>query len=184
MSFIKRSITYLIVIAVMLSSLCFAAVSTAAEDESAAYSRKVVSVLFDNSGSMQSENRYEYAMYSIQALMALLSPNDTLVVTPMNKPNKYDAVSDISDGKEVDLSDVENRDDIIHRFLTDSMFHKDGYGTPSSSVEIALEQLVSRGMTTVGSKQEDENVEYWLFMLTDGGFDGERDQIVVENFFA
>ena len=50
---------------------------------------KVVSVLFDNSGSMTEVNgqdvyRWEYAKYALQTLMTTLGKNDTLIITPMN----------------------------------------------------------------------------------------------------
>ena len=92
MRFIKRAVVVIMTVAIVLSSVgtlpVFADNSTGSGEGSSAYTKKVVSVLFDNSASMQNENRFEYAMYAMQALLALLGPDDTLIVTPMNTPGK------------------------------------------------------------------------------------------------
>ena len=69
-----------------LAMILFAAVlpigSVSAADGETSYTKnKVVSVLFDNSGSMLENDRWSYAKYALQTLMATLGTNDTLIIT-------------------------------------------------------------------------------------------------------
>ena len=152
--------------------------SVAAADTQTSYTKnKVVSVLFDNSGSMAAENRWEYARYALQTLMATLSENDTLIITPMN--DKYDyAIDDYLDSAcfEVNLK-APDREAEINRVMTSTILStkadKLNAGTPPGSIAVAVDQLVERyGMkeTTAISADEKSENEYFLVVLTDGEF--------------
>ncbi len=139
-------------------------------DSSGTNTKKVVSVLWDNSGSMYSydddDDRLKYARYSIQMLMALLNEDDTLIITPMNIPGSSSAVNNVSYGYAVDLTNPD-RNAAIDAAFNAIMGKQPSGNTPYESVDIAIKQLTDRGMTTK-DKMADENSEYWLFIITDG----------------
>ena len=73
------------------------------------YTKKVVSVVYDNSGSMQGD-KDAYATYSLQLLMGLLSERDELIITPLNENDS--AVTNINQSIIVDLTNP-NREKVI-----------------------------------------------------------------------
>ena len=149
------------------------------------YTKKVVSVLFDNSGSMDSNDRFEYAKYSIQMLMSLLSERDELIVTPMNKGD--DALTDqtyMSASVFVDLS-APDRNAEVNRVMTNSFLGRpvDSGGTPGSSIKYSMQHLKDRGlMDSQNLAAAPENTEHWLVILTDGAFNEGSAEGVVESF--
>ncbi len=98
----KRVFALLAVLALLLTSVPFSAF--AAEDGSPKHIPRIVSVVFDNSGSMYCQtrtvtengrpkeevvkqlDRWAYANYAMQAFTALMSAEDELYVTYMNDP--------------------------------------------------------------------------------------------------
>ena len=112
------------------------------------YVRKIVSVVLDDSSSM-SGDRWNYAVYALQNLAALLNPGDTLLVTRLNQSGTVQY--DITDAG-LDASILKLR----------SQPGASG-GTPFKSVVEAFQQLKNR-------KNTDALTEYWLMILTDGEF--------------
>lgn len=156
--------------------------SVSAEGGQASYTKnKIVSVLFDNSGSMKNDGgtvyRWEYAKYALQTLMTTLGKNDKLIITPMNKTGSTAKVEEYTDPSviEVNLS-AEDREAEIQRVINASFFAQAPTGqTPPKGIEVAVDQLVHRfGMkltSEVAADEESEN-EYFLVVLTDGAFTG------------
>lgn len=183
MTKIKKIIT--LVILLMISFVIFNTnnYKSVAETTNVSNKKKIVSVVFDNSGSMitvPEEQREQYAKYSLQTLIGLLDKEDTLFITPMNvvKNDKFQNVSSINDTFEVDLK--QNRADAIKKALnTIAPAEFMSNGTPVKSVDIAIEKLVSPGKNLPGlpslddyyGEEENSNYEYWLIILTDGSFD-------------
>ena len=91
---IKVRLLSLLLAATLLALTLPMGVVSAESRETSYTKNKVVSVLFDNSGSMKSDTvngvyntevfRWEYAKYALQTLMTTLGKNDTLIITPMN----------------------------------------------------------------------------------------------------
>lgn len=147
------------------------------------YTKKVVSVLFDNSGSMLDlDKRNHYAKYALQMLMSLLNEEDTLIITPMNT-DKGLAVSSTSHGFEVNLKSGD-RNAEINRVMNSTFLSKNpNGGTPGASVGVAVDQLEERGLKDrehLGQSAED--LEHWLVVLTDGAFTGHSDHRIVDLF--
>lgn len=168
-----RALALLLAGIVLLSALVALPVPSRAEetDTSDLYTKKVVSVLYDNSGSMEDEdNRRYYALYALRMLISLLGEGDQLVVTPMNI-DRYTAVNSTAYGTWVDLSDPD-REAAMAGVINKMSATPEG-GTPASSIKQAAEQLVEAGMQPVGPNEEetDDKSEYWLVILTDGYFD-------------
>ena len=65
--------------------------------------KKIISVVYDDSGSMAGE-RWTYANYSLQTLTSLLNTQDELYVTYMSDP---------SDAKKISLTDIQDSVDKI-----------------------------------------------------------------------
>ena len=121
------------------------------------YIRKIVSVVYDDSGSMSYNgcSNWAYANYAMQAFCGLLNDEDKLFVTYMssagNYPNSY--VPD-----EVDLSASG-----IQSSVNSIRDHFDDQGTPFWSLDIAYDKLRS-------VDDSNENTQYWLVVITDGNF--------------
>ncbi len=135
------------------------------------FSKKVVSVLFDDSGSMV-ESRFAPAQYATQMLMSFLDEKDTLIITPLNA-SKF----------EVDLK-VADREAVIKSVISNSFLgNSSGSGqTPSDKMDDAVYELVNRGMKPQDKLlEEDPDTEYWFIILTDGEFDNVSDMTYQEN---
>jgi hypothetical protein len=128
------------------------------------YTKKVVSVLFDNSGSMtNSDKRNHYAKYALQMLMSLLGEDDTLIITPMTN-EIGDVIPNTSYGFEVNLKSGD-RNAEIDRVMTTTFLSKtpNGKSTPGESVGIAVDQLTERGLKDRDHlSQSAEDLEHWL----------------------
>ena len=175
----QRLLSWLLTLTLIISALPLFAAPASADTAGESYTKnKVVSVLFDNSGSMTEGGRWDYARYALQTLMAVLGKNDTLIITPMNTSSK--ASDDISDGFEVNLA-AENRDSEINRIMTTTFLGKNPNGyTPAASIPTAIAQLTARGMKTTEQTAADEvsKTDYILLVLTDGVFtDGNNKDI-------
>ncbi len=196
---VKRLIACVLLLAT-LSSLLVAFPTASAEQPSASAStsesyakRKVVSVLYDTSGSMKNfpdEYRYQYAQYAMQMLTSMLSARDTLIVTPMHAYNgsawqeltdanyksaSFKLTASSTDYKgasfEIDLADP-NRNAVIENALATTFLKEapSGNDTPSEAIPWAVKHLVDAGMKTHDETAADEEstTEYYLVVLTDG----------------
>lgn len=124
--------------------------------------KKIVSVLYDDSGSMDSNKKQYNARYAAQMLAALLNTGDELYITPMNKWNS------------IAINLKGDRDAAIQKMLNDDIFNANG-GTPINSMDVAIQALVDRGMHSFDPTAAEDEKEYWLIILTDGAFDDAGD---------
>ena len=106
--------------------------------------KKIISVVYDDSGSMAGE-RWTYANYSLQTLTSLLNTQDELYVTYMSDP---------SDAKKISLTDIQDSVDKIRD-------KEDSHNTPEESIDTAVGKLES-------IKGTDATTQYWLIIMTDG----------------
>lgn len=160
-----KKITRVLALCLLLLILCGSIpplpVSAAGTGQSSAYKRKVISVVYDNSGSMTAP-KMPYAVYSLQILMSTLNSGDTLVIFPMNRA---------SGGIEFTMNGGDCTQQIRAILDMDSIENNDG-GTPFATVKKAVAELKNRGMKTVSEVGDvEQDTEYWLVVLTDGEFD-------------
>ncbi len=164
MKSITRVISLLLALMLLISCLTVLALpaNAADKDEEVRFTKKIVSVVYDNSGSMNTDERFKYAKYATQMLIALLGEKDNLIITPMNS---YSSV-------EIDLSNP-NRDEVVKTTMTSGLFTPSG-GTPASSITSGIQQLTKRGLMDASNLANSlDNTEHWLVILTDGEFDEE-----------
>lgn len=135
--------------------------------------RRIVTIVFDDSFSMDSENRYSNANYAIQAFIALLNEDDELHLVYMSdaarqlaaQPGNFDPSAIAQD---IDLSDPQAGADQVRNNPWN------GAGTPFGSIQIGYNELVSHTDT-------DPYAQYYLMVLSDGGFmDDATNQITIE----
>ncbi len=144
----KKLISLILVIATVSSMLLALPFSVSAES---LYIRKIVSVVYDDSGSMKGDKR-AYASYAMQAFCGMLNSEDRLFLTYMSNPGT---------SKEVDLSagKIQESVDSIRNFK-----YNDNTPTPYKAVETAYEKLKN-------TADSNANTQYWLVVITDGDFD-------------
>ena len=120
--------------------------------------KRHVAMVYDDSTSMYVSDKskkpvlnWAYANYMTQAFLALLNPQDSLYITYMSDTEKEDVT--YPDLMETDkaqaINDIREKHDLINK-------------TPIEAVETAYEML--KGL------EEDLTDEYWLVVITDGGF--------------
>ena len=163
---------------------CFSlrAADTQTNDRTERHTQKIVSVVYDNSGSMENnDKRQHYAHYALQMLTALLNSQDQLYITPMNESLRV-PVSTLDlvrrNIKEVNLK-LPDRSEQIRALLLDaqSKWHVPAGSTPLESVSSTIEYLeTDKGL----GKNTGEDQEYWLVVFTDGSFDPSTSSIEEE----
>lgn len=117
--------------------------ASAADDEVRA-SKKIISVVYDDSGSMGGDC-WVYANYAMQALTALLNSQDELYITYMSDPGTSRSVS---------LADIPAAVSGIRTWQQSG-------GTPEKSLNTAKKKLD-------GIAEKDTSAQYWLIIFTDG----------------
>lgn len=133
---------------VLLFSMLIIPIS-AKEDETSVRNRKLVSIVYDDSGSMCNE-RWEYTSYAIQCFAAMLNKEDTLDITYM---------SSYTNGSfSVDTTDR-------NASVTKIREHTQSSGTPVDSIDTAFKALQD-------NNDKNENSQYWLIVITDGQMNG------------
>ena len=138
-----RKVTSVIcVLCILLTS--FAIATPVYAETTAVRARKMVSVVYDDSGSMEGD-RWVYANYATQALIALLDESDELYITYMSEPDKAYKKS---------LKNIENTIDDMGNWSQSS-------GTPGESIDTAKKALDN-------ISEKDESVQFWLVVMTDG----------------
>lgn len=152
----KRLLSLLIAVMTALTALLCLPLSVSAESM---YIRKIVSVVYDDSGSMTEDGKWECANYAMQAFCGLLNSEDRLYITYMSQAQLYAANYD---PKEVNLSA-----DKIQTSVDSIRKHTGDGATPYGAVEIAFNKLKS-------VKDANPNTQYWLVVITDGEFDEYR----------
>ena len=146
-----KKIFMIIMFILMLSCLSF---EVFADEKSDTTIKKVVSIVYDDSGSMNNSNEdWAYASYSLQNLIGLMNTNDELGVVKMSKP--FETI-------EFNLKDNDERKSDIKSIYN---WSSNG-GTPFVSVDSAVSWL----KTKKANYSDSQNVEYWLIVITDGSF--------------
>ncbi len=148
----KRLLSIFIAFILICSTMLCVPIAVSAES---LYIRKVVSVVYDDSGSMLNNNKYAYANYAMQAFCGMLNGEDKLYITYMNGSKQGDKYYP----EEVDLSagGIQSSVNSIRDTIS-------GGGTPYTAVEVAYEKLKS-------VKDSNPNTQYWLVVITDGAFE-------------
>lgn len=147
----KRVLSAMLAFILMCSVFVCLPVSVSAES---LYIRKVVSVVYDDSGSMDGD-KWAYANYAMQAFCGMLNSDDRLFITYMShlqqSTNYNPEIIDLSAGG------IQGSVDSIRK-------HTDSGSTPYSAVETAYNKLKS-------VNDSNPNTQYWLVVITDGAFD-------------
>ncbi len=150
----KRLLSLLVAITLLASMLaCFALTGTAATKQE---KKRVIGVVFDNSGSMYGDtSKWCRATYGMEVFAAMMNPGDQMMIFPMH---------DISLGKDGQVMPKEqplviNGPSEANKIR--QIYTPDPSGTPFSTVTTAYENL-----KTVTADEK------YLIILTDGTFDG------------
>lgn len=137
---LNRIISLLLCVLIIMT----AAFPAAAEGDEVQAAKKIISVVYDDSGSMKGD-RWVYANYATQALIALLNEQDELYLTYMSSPSK---------AEKVDLGNIEK---VIQNIQN---WNHTG-STPGQAIDTAWEKLRV-------SSEKDPSAQFWLVILTDG----------------
>ena len=141
----KHVLSLFVIFIIMLFNVTYAADSEV--------SKKIISIVYDDSGSMMSGNNYCYSDYALQILTATLEKNDELNIVKM---------SEYYQNNEIDLSTQTQKQNYIDEIRN---FSHNG-GTPFESVNTARDWLINQ------SKKNGDSADYWLVVITDGAFAG------------
>lgn len=109
-----------------------------------------VALVYDDSGSMRSDDRWLYANYALETLIALLGRDDELHLVAMSRPERDELLADNS-----------ARSRAIER-LKQAKAPAKNTPTPYRAVRTAMAALPRTG---------GEGEERWLVVITDGVFD-------------
>ena len=149
MNFKKALSIILVLLTVALAASALLATQSSAES---LYIKKVVSVVYDDSGSMGGAKE-TYANYAMQTFCGMLNAEDKLYITYM---------SDYNHAKELKLTttaDVENS-------LKDIRAHgADAGSTPYQAVVTAYNRLMDKA-----GADTNPNTQYFLLVITDGSY--------------
>lgn len=147
----KRLFSILLALIIVASVMFSLPISVSAES---LYIRKIVSVVYDDSGSM-SGDKWAYANYAMQAFCGMLNSEDQLFITYMSHSQRKTNY----EPEKIDLSagGIQGSVYSIRR-------HTDSGSTPYAAVETAYNKLKS-------VDDSNPNTQYWLVVITDGAFD-------------
>lgn len=175
----KKAISVLLALIMILPILTCLVVPITAQDSSndtmvsqPLYTRKVVSVVYDDSGSMggREGEKWAYANYAMQSFCGMLNSEDQLYITYMSTPGQSEEkglTSNMVNGK----TEIQQTIDSIRE-------HNNSSGTPFQSVRTAYNKLKE-----VASNNKDAtNIQYWLVVITDGEFTDGLDKTLDEEF--
>ncbi len=118
---------------------------------------RTIALVYDDSGSMANYARWCYANYALQALVGLMTPEDTLFVVRMSRATRADRVSTRN----------------IYQYISKiqkERHPKDKTPTPYQAIETAMKAIKSMGDT-----------DNWLLVITDGNFSHEPSYEVIKN---
>lgn len=146
----KRIISVLLAVFLILQVMCVAAFSVSGTD-SPKHIPRIVSVVFDDSGSMYNEtDRWAYTSYAMQAFVAMMGEEDVLYITYLNAKSDPVKVTLSKSGKQSYIDTIEK-----------AMF---GGGTPnrlSKGKDCLVTEYASYG----------KNAKYYLVVMADGSLD-------------
>ncbi|MBO5778779.1 MAG: hypothetical protein J6R82_04340 [Clostridia bacterium] len=148
----KRTVISLVLTVLLVGSL-FLSLPLNVSAESL-YIRKIVSVVYDDSGSMLGD-KWAYANYAMQAFCGMLNSEDQLYITYMKNSEKSGYTPETID---LSANKIQSSVDSIRN-------HTENGSTPYKAVEVAFDKLKS-------VKDSNPNTQYWLVVITDGSFDG------------
>ncbi|WP_020061923.1 vWA domain-containing protein [Bacillus sp. 123MFChir2] len=111
--------------------------------------QRVVSLVYDDSGSMRNNDRWKYTNYALQSLIALLDEKDTFSYVPMSHPAEEISVSLGNSKRQGEINKIQTWNEQAN--------------TPFQSVETAIQSMKRE-------VQVNANREFWLIVLTDGAF--------------
>lgn len=121
------------------------------------FAKRIVSVVYDDSWSMfDNKQDYAYANYALQNIIGFMNESDELYVVKMSNKTVYETIN------------ISNKDKKIQQIADISKWNDGANETPFESIETAVNCLKD-GKDKYGSN---DNIEYWLLVLTDGGFEG------------
>ncbi len=143
----KRTLSVVLMLVLMLSCMTAFPLKTSADS---LYIKKVVSVVYDDSGSMDDEHRYLYANYAMQTFCGMLNEEDKLYITYMTSPSQSTQIKLGASDIEKSLSDIRNS------------------GTPSGGTPFTAVETAFTALKNVNDI--DPNTQYWLVVITDGVF--------------
>ncbi len=145
----KKIFAMLLVLTLILTAVICMSIGVSAESM---YIRKIVSVVYDDSSSMDEE--WAYANYAMQAFCGMLNSEDQLYITYMSRAEKNSNYQP----EKINLSaaSIQGSVDTIRK-------HSSSGSTPYDAVRIAYDKLAS-------VKDDNPNTQYWLVVLTDGWF--------------
>ncbi len=150
----KRVFSALLVLALMASMMLCMTTTVSADS---LYIRKIVSVVYDDSGSMLNGGgeKWAYANYAMQSFCGMLNSEDQLYITYMSHAER---VGINHNPPKIDLSSggIQASVDSIRN-------HTDYKNTRYVSVEVAFNKLKS-------VSDSNPNTQYWLVIITDGVF--------------
>ena len=150
----KKVVAMLLLLAFVLPLLLCIPQSVSAES---LYIRKIVSVVYDDSGSMRLDNKWAYANYAMQTFCGMLNSEDQMFLTYMREPSVTHQVDLTPSGIQKTVDAIRN---------------STAYGaTPFEAVHQAYEKLIS-------VRDDNPNTQYWLVVITDGEFDEFRDDAI------
>ena len=129
----------------------------------AAEKKRMIYVVFDDSGSMNVEFRWSRAKYALEVFTAMLDDQDMLKVFALNSGSTLEMGGNDKD-----------RVQKIHQWGA----NQNGGSTPFGKVEVAAQELISK------KSADKENIDCWLIVLTDGEFDEVYQSSELENKFA
>ena len=120
--------------------------------------KKIISVVYDDSGSTDGECRV-YINYAMQALTALLNTTDELYLTYMSDPNT---------AIRMDMNDIEKTVETIR-------YSGKSGSTPERALNTALDTLTA-------IQENDPSTQFWLVVLTDGQIAGSSGTVNVQEW--
>ncbi len=157
---VKFLISFSLIPLMILSFLTSSLLIWGARADGLDYKQKIVAVVYDDSGSMSTDKRVDYAQYAMQGLVSVLNSGDELVVFPLNNFSS-------SGGKSVSVDLVSEDRDAIVKDLIKSGELGAGGGTPHFAVKYAVDWLASKGLNR---DEVLEDKDFWLVILSDGEF--------------
>ena len=158
----KRVLAVLSILIIVFLSLVFVPLQANAES-TPVRNRRIVSVMYDDSGSMTGDT-WISANYAMQAFTAMLNKEDTLYISYMSENDPDDGIDDIT--RTIDLSDPQSEVDAIRA-------HNEQGWTPLNNLKNSFNALV-------GESDTNPNTEYWLVAFTDGDFNGVKTSEVTD----
>lgn len=156
----KKICSLFIAAAMIALMFVVAAVPVSAES---LYIRKIVSVVYDDSGSMKG-SKWSNANYAMQSFCGMLNSEDQLLITYMSRSNE---------GEEKPAEKVDLSSDGIQNSVDRIRNHSEKDDTPINAVELAAKRLA-------GVNDPNPNTQYWLVVITDGSFNEYSEEPVDE----